>query len=114
MSSPETGTFMPSMRVMPGCYRLSGRGLLRLSALCLGAALLVSCGALPPLENRTESFALSLPDARATSLGQAISPLLDAHPGKSGIFALADAHDAFAARALLARAAENVSPPERG
>lgn len=33
-------------------------------------------------------------------------PLVVAHPGKSGIYALADAQEAFAARTLLARAAQ--------
>lgn len=62
------------------------------------------CSALSSLENRATSMALF--DTGATRLGQAISPLVEAHPGMSGIFPLADARDAFAARALLARAAE--------
>ena len=33
-------------------------------------------------------------------------PLVQEHPGRSGIVALPDGHDAFAARALLADAAE--------
>ncbi|MCD0505854.1 phospholipase D family protein [Bordetella petrii] len=39
-------------------------------------------------------------------MGQAIGPLADAHPGLSGIYALSQAHDAFAARALLIEAAQ--------
>ena len=45
-------------------------------------------------------------DTGDTRLGRAIAPLARAHPDKSGVFALADGRAAFAARALLARAAE--------
>jgi cardiolipin synthase C len=62
------------------------------------------CNTLPPLVNRTTSTAILNTDT--TRLGTAISPLVDAHPGKSGIYPLADAREAFAARALLAHAAE--------
>ncbi|HET7788709.1 MAG TPA: phospholipase D family protein [Myxococcales bacterium] len=41
-----------------------------------------------------------------TRLGEAVSRLARAHPGKSGVFALRDGQDAFAARALLAEAAD--------
>ncbi|MBO9356827.1 phospholipase D family protein [Bordetella petrii] len=61
---------------------------------------------MPPQENRTVSSALPAAQARATTLGQAVAPLADAHPGLSGIHALIDAHDAFAARALLVKAAQ--------
>jgi len=47
-----------------------------------------------------------LTDTSSTTLGKAVSPQVTLHPGQSGIHALADAHDAFAARMLLARAAE--------
>nr|WP_255592649.1 phospholipase D family protein [Bordetella sp. BOR01] len=77
----------------------------RVAAVILGTTLLGGC-ALPPPENRTVSHALPAAQARATALGQAIGPLADAHPGLSGIHALADAHDAFAARALLIQAAQ--------
>jgi putative cardiolipin synthase len=43
---------------------------------------------------------------QASALGRATAPLADAHPGQCGIFPLADAREAFAARVLLARAAE--------
>ncbi|WP_231494534.1 MULTISPECIES: phospholipase D family protein [Bordetella] len=71
----------------------------------LGLAMLVGCS-LPPQQGRTESSALPAEQARQTALGRAIAPLADAHPGLSGIYALADARAAFAARALLLRAAE--------
>jgi putative cardiolipin synthase len=73
-------------------------------ALCLSVSLLGGCGTLPSLENRSTSTALL--DTDTTQLGRAISPLVDAHPGNSGIYPLTDARDAFAARALLAQAAE--------
>jgi putative cardiolipin synthase len=68
------------------------------------AALLTGCGALPPLDNRTSSTAVLA--TLDTTLGRAIGPLAEAHPNKSGIYPLPDGRDAFAARALLARAAE--------
>jgi cardiolipin synthase C len=74
-----------------------------IAALCLGAGLLGVCSTLPSLENRSTSTAFL--DTDTTQLGRAISPLVDAHPGNSGIHPLPDAHDAFAARALLAQAA---------
>lgn len=74
-------------------------------ALVLGILLLLGrCSRLPPLENRTVSTALG--DTGATRLGKAVSPLTAAHPGVSGIHPLRDARDAFAARFLLAEAAE--------
>jgi putative cardiolipin synthase len=46
------------------------------------------------------------PDTGTTRLARVIRPLAQAHPDKSGVVPLADGHDAFAARALLADAAE--------
>ena len=68
------------------------------------ASLLAGCAGLPSLEGREESFALK--DTSGTRLAGAVAPLVAEHPGKSGIHALALATDAFAARMLLARAAE--------
>jgi putative cardiolipin synthase len=73
--------------------------------LCILACLLAGCS-LPSLDGRTSSKALNEAQTSNTTLGQAILPLVRAHPGKSGIYALADAHEAFAARSLLARAAQ--------
>jgi len=56
------------------------------------------------LEGRSVSRVLE--DTGTTRLGKAISPRVEAHPGLSGIHPLHDPHDAFAARVLLARAAE--------
>jgi putative cardiolipin synthase len=62
------------------------------------------CNRLPPLAGRTISVAAT--DTASTRLGKAITPLLAAHPRLSGVYALRDARDAFAARYLLAAAAE--------
>lgn len=70
---------------------------------CVSAGLLSGC-TLPSLENRTTSTVVL--DTAATRLGRAITPLVSAHPKQSGIYLLANARDAFAARVLLARAAE--------
>ncbi len=88
---------------MKGRKPLKAAGLFLL-ALVLGAVVLGRCAALPPLENRTVSQALA--DTDGTRLGRAVSPRVAAHPGVSGIHPLRDARDAFAARFLLARAAE--------
>ena len=74
-----------------------------LSLILLGS-LLGGCSL--PAQNMKASSALGTEAAQATRLGQGLAPRLAAHPGKSGIHALADPHAAFAARALLARAAE--------
>jgi putative cardiolipin synthase len=72
----------------------------------LWAGLLTGCGGMPLPEARVPSHALSAPESQATALGRAITPRAQAHPGMSGIFALPDAREAFAARMLLARSAE--------
>jgi putative cardiolipin synthase len=66
--------------------------------------LLTGCASLPSQDGRVASSALL--DTAGTALGQAVAPLLAAHPGKSGVYALADGRDAFAARAVLANAAQ--------
>jgi len=48
----------------------------------------------------------SFHDPLDTRLARACAPLVQAHPGRSGVVALPDGRDAFAARALLADAAE--------
>ncbi len=59
---------------------------------------------MPPLNNRTVSYAL--PADEMSRLGKTLSPLIKAHPDTSGIYPLTNPEDAFAARVLLARAAE--------
>ena len=74
------------------------------AALVIAMAASSGCTALPPPGARTATLALA--DTGATRLGQAIAPLAAAHPGLSGVLALADGRDAFAARVLFARGAE--------
>jgi putative cardiolipin synthase len=72
--------------------------------LSLAISLLAGCASLPSLEGRTASSALT--DTASTPLGLAIAPLVAEHPGRSGIYALADGRDAFAARVVLANTAQ--------
>ena len=71
---------------------------------CLSAGLIGGCSTLPSLDNRKASTAIF--NTGNTKLGLAVSALVKSHPGKSGIYPLPDARDAFAARVLLAQAAE--------
>jgi putative cardiolipin synthase len=64
-----------------------------------------ACGQLPDLGDRSVSMRLSGTDE--SRIGRMVAPLARSHPGKSGVVALADAHDAFAARVLFAEAAEH-------
>lgn len=59
--------------------------------------LLQGC-ALPPLHGRSESRALSPADAAGTTIGRALAPRTQAHPGESGILPLADALASFERR----------------
>src|SRR4051794_29933440 len=68
------------------------------------ACFLGGCASLPSLDGREASSALEA--SSQTRLAAAVAPLVAAHPGKTGIHALPLGTDAFAARALLARAAE--------
>ncbi|RSZ60637.1 phospholipase D family protein [Massilia atriviolacea] len=75
-----------------------------LAALLLAAATLQGCAGLPALDGRTASHAIAA--TSATRLGTALAPLNAARPGMSGLYSLANGRDAFAARAMLANAAE--------
>jgi putative cardiolipin synthase len=75
------------------------------AALLLCSGVLSGC-ALPSLENRTESVALTPTEAASTNLGRAVAPELAAHAGLAGIYPLSDAHVAFAARMDLIRSAQ--------
>lgn len=77
--------------------RFSGRLLVALAALCAG------CAALPSLEGRVATSAMT--DTGDTRLGRAVAPALSGRPGMSGFHALS-IPDAFAARVLLAGAAQ--------
>jgi putative cardiolipin synthase len=72
--------------------------------LCALLVLLGACTSLPDTVPRERSSALD--DTAGTRLGRALAPQVGARGGRSGIYALGDARDAFAARVLLARAAE--------
>ncbi len=74
-----------------------------LLAVVLGL-LMSACASLPDRGERIESK--SLTGTQDTQLGRVLRPELAAHPGKSGIYPLGVAMDAFAARILLAQAAE--------
>lgn len=61
---------------------------------------------LPSLDGRSESRALTAVESAATRLGIGLAAQLEAHPAQTGLLALQDARGAFAARVLLARAAQ--------
>jgi putative cardiolipin synthase len=66
--------------------------------------LTTGCASLPPPEDRVASAALT--DTGDTLAGRAVAGLVGAHPGRSGIHKFPEPHDAFAARVLLADAAQ--------
>ena len=59
---------------------------------------------LPDNSKRPETHTIT--DGADTTLGRALAPESEAHPGQSGIVLLRDGRDAFVGRALLARQAE--------
>ncbi|MGR6035448.1 MAG: phospholipase D family protein [Candidatus Nitrosoglobus sp.] len=70
----------------------------------MGAVPLLGCNQLPDLHSRSPSVVLQ--NTTDTRLGKSVLPLAQVHPGKSGVVPLRDGRDAFAARMLLADAAE--------
>lgn len=74
-----------------------------LAAAC-GSLLLCGCASLPSLEGRQASVALT--DTADTRIGKSVQDETASRPELSGIYALANPRDAFAARAVLARAAD--------
>ena len=75
----------------------------RLAGIAL-VALVSACATLPPLDSRHETHAIT--DTGETRLARAVADAVGQHPGQSGIYALTKPTDAFAARVILARAAE--------
>lgn len=75
----------------------------RRAALCLCLATVAGCASLPPPGARTTSTAFA--QTVDSPLGRAVAPLVSLHPGKSGVYPLADGRDAFAARMALAQVA---------
>src|SRR4051812_25307108 len=85
--------------------RMAGFRSRLLSALLLALVLAAGgCASLPPPKDRVDTTAFA--DTAGTGLGRAVAPRVAANPGKSGIHAMGDPRDAFAARVLLAGAAE--------
>jgi putative cardiolipin synthase len=78
--------------------------MLRPALAAASLAALFACAKLPEDVQRPASRALT--DTRDTRLGRALARELAAHPGRSGVLPLASGREAFAARALLADAAE--------
>lgn len=79
--------------------------LLKLSATLIGAwVCLHLISHLNPPEGQIPSLVMK--ETSETKLGEACEGLARMHPGKSGVFLLTSGRDAFAARALLADAAE--------
>lgn len=71
--------------------------------LAVGGAL-EGCTSLPPLGKRTVTSAAV--DTGSTRLGKGVAGVIADHPGKAGLIPLAQGRAAFAARAMLANAAE--------
>jgi len=77
---------------------------MRVAVVIALAALATGCATLPSLEGRSETHAIA--DTGATRLGRAVAPAAAAHRDESGIYALTEPSDAFAARVILASVAE--------
>ena len=75
----------------------------RVFAWCL-LMLLSACATLPERASPVPSSAFA--DTCGTRLGRSVCPAAAAHAGRTGVHALPNGRDAFAARYLLARAAE--------
>src|SRR5436190_11740586 len=76
-----------------------------LSMLCVLAALLLAgCASLP--QQPVAPSSAPVQEAGATQLSRALAPVIAEHPGLSGVYPLEHGTDAFAARMVLATAAE--------
>lgn len=74
-------------------------------AICVGCSIALGIYyRLPDHSRRVPSQAIA--DGSHTKLGQANAVQLQAHPGQAGVHLLPDGRDAFVARAILARQAE--------
>jgi cardiolipin synthase C len=82
-----------------------GEALWRSLAFVLGMAWLTGCASLP--ERPPEPASAPARETGATALGRALAPVLAEHPGLSGVYSLERGADAFAARMVLAAAAEH-------
>lgn len=79
--------------------------MLKTGLLAATLGLLSACD-LPPLEGRNTSQALPPQQDSSTMLGRGLAPLVKQNPGLSGVLALPDSLDAFAARMVLISAAQ--------
>lgn len=79
--------------------------LLKSLLVVLSLNLLCSC-ALPRLDDRTLSTALTPPETEQTRLASVLNPHLHVHPGRVGIYPLQDPREAYAGRVALVRNAE--------
>ena len=76
----------------------------RIATFLLAGAVLAGCADLPSLAGRAASTYVT--QTADTRLGKGVAPLLQEHVGLSGVYPLSDGRDAFAARAVLAAAAD--------
>ncbi|HSB98561.1 MAG TPA: phospholipase D-like domain-containing protein, partial [Burkholderiaceae bacterium] len=72
--------------------------------LCSVLIVLAGCAGLPTQVQRSPSSALT--DTGDTALARALAADVRAHPGQTGVYALASGREAFAARVALALAAQ--------
>ena len=97
---PATGTGGPTRMVRMALSRTA----LPVWVAALSTLLLAGCASLPPIGSRVASKAWT--DTSSTALGRALASDVAAHPGRTGVHAIERPSDAFAARVLLADAAE--------
>jgi putative cardiolipin synthase len=88
------------MRPFPTAFR----ALLRLPTALAVVLLVTACAGLPPKPDTPPSTAL--PPGETTRLDRAIAPEVARQPGRAGVVPLAEGREAFAARVLIAEAAE--------
>jgi putative cardiolipin synthase len=88
--------------------RMAGAATARRCAAGLLAGVVVlaaGCASLPPPSTQ-RVVSTAVVDTAGTRLAASIAPVARAHPGRSGIHAMPDAYDAFAARVVLAVTAD--------
>ena len=102
MSGSLSGPIAALALLARGRQRIAQRAY-RVAAVAL-VALASGCATLPSLEGRHATRAMT--DTDGTRLGRAVVEAVAQHPGQSGIDALTQPTDAFAARVILAYTAE--------
>lgn len=106
--NPKHALIREAGRFRPMKQRCQRNWVAALAAMAMLAAVggMASGCALPSLEGRGVSSAMDMEEARSTHLGEAVTPLIAAHPGRSGTRLIADPEEAFATWVQLTRAAE--------